>query len=245
MDTCSVHGHGKDPKDLILAHPSFNNQQSALKLLTFWRRKLFWSNPNCLCLRCQMFRKCSSSHNQHQTWHQIFTYFQNWGFSALYAILNPHISVLVLPWKNFPDNGQRLFLGHLAGGEIHLELLHQNLYVLLSELVALGCFIQANIKQLTWNTKRMVRIRWLKTKTFYEDKIETNLRQMKLKQTRINLKQSKLRRKKLKETNLLAAISFFAASSFSRRFWAARRARSFGSSKSSLIRIVSIKSLNI
>lgn len=123
----------------------------------------------------------------------IFELFQNWGLCALCVILNPHILVLVLPWKNFPDNGQRLFLGHFASGEIHLELLHQNLYVLLSELVALGCFIQANIKhKLTWNTKRMVRIRWLKTKTFYEDKIETNLRQMKLKQTRIKLKQSKI-----------------------------------------------------
>ena len=178
-----------------------------------------------------MFFITQSASNLAKVW--IFKYLDTFWF-------------LVLPWENFPDNSQWLFLGHFASGEIHLELLHQNLYVLLSELVALGCFIQANSKhKLTWNTKRMVRIRWLKTKTFYEDKIETNLRQMKLNQTRIKLKQSKLRRKKLKETNLLAAISFFAASSFSRRFWAARRARSFGSSKSSLIRIVSIKSLNI
>ena len=151
----------------------------------------------------------------------IFELFQNWGLCALCVILNPHISVLVLPWKNFPDNGQRLFLGHFASGEIHLELLHQNLYVLLSELVALGCFIQANIKQLTWNTKRMVRIRWLKTKTFYEDKIETNLRQMKLKQTRIKLNQSKIEGEEIVEKNgwYEERVLFEAVVPVQYRFW--------------------------
>ena len=62
-------------------------------------------------------------------------------------ILNPHISVSVLPRKHFPDNGQRLFLGNFAGGEIHLELLHQNFDVLLSELVALGCFVRADFRR--------------------------------------------------------------------------------------------------
>ena len=117
MRTCSVHRHGKDPKDLILADPSFNIEITLLSVnVTLFWQLLRWNyqNPNCLCLHCQMFRRCSSWHNQHQTC-QKFKWSDIWILPKLSVLvnvmwfLNPHnffcFTLEKLSWqwpKTFP-----------------------------------------------------------------------------------------------------------------------------------------------
>ena len=192
MTTCSIHRHGKDPKDLILADPSFNIEITLLSVnvTIFWQ--LFgwhYQSPSCLCLHCQMFRRCSSWHNQHQTC-QKFKWSDIWILPKLSVLvnvmwfLNPHNFLFALPWKNFPDNGQGLFLGDFASGEVHFELLDQNLDILLSELVALWSFVQANCRRMKMdvNMKRVKNCqkKIARNKLIMEEEIEaTKLRRIK------------------------------------------------------------------